>query len=126
MAPALEARSARRSPSNCHPHEGGCERRRRGERIVRHGRPRVCRSYLKLQLTATDSGGLTDTRTVRLDPKTVLLSFDSTPTCLHADLNGTNATSAFLDETVIQNSVNGLDTAPTPQTIASGTYDFSS
>ena len=30
-------------------------------------------SYLELQLTATDSGGLTDTRTVRLDPKTVIL-----------------------------------------------------
>ena len=28
-------------------------------------------SYLELDLTATDSGGLTDTRTIRLDPKTV-------------------------------------------------------
>ena len=28
-------------------------------------------SYLELQLTATDSGGLTDTKTLRLDPRTV-------------------------------------------------------
>jgi hypothetical protein len=54
----------------------------------------------------------------------VLLSFTSTPTGLTLSLNGTNATTPF-NKTVIQNSVNGL-TAPTPQTIASGTYDFSS
>ena len=81
-------------------------------------------SYLELQLTATDSGGLTDTRTVRLDPKTVVLSFSSTPTGLTLSLNGTNATTPF-SKTVIQNSVNGL-AAPTPQTLASSTYDFSS
>ena len=54
----------------------------------------------------------------------MLLSFTSTPTGLTLSLNGTNATTPF-NKTVIQNSVNGL-TAPTPQTIASGTYDFSS
>jgi glucose/arabinose dehydrogenase len=81
-------------------------------------------SYLELELTATDSGGLTDSRTVRLDPKTVVLSFSSSPTGLTLTLNGTNATAPF-NKTVIQNSVNGL-AAPTPQTLASSTYDFSS
>jgi glucose/arabinose dehydrogenase len=81
-------------------------------------------SYLELELTATDSGGLTDTRTVRLDPKTVVLSFSSSPTGLTLTLNGTNATTPF-NKTVIQDSVNGL-AAPTPQTLASSTYDFSS
>ena len=31
--------------------------------------------WLELQLTATDSGGLTSTSSVRLDPKTVVLTF---------------------------------------------------
>ena len=36
-------------------------------------------SYLELRLTATDSGGLTDTRPVRLDPRTVVLTFQTNP-----------------------------------------------
>ena len=36
-------------------------------------------SYLELPLTATDSGGLTDTETVRLDPQTVDLTFQTSP-----------------------------------------------
>src|SRR5262249_19839489 len=36
-------------------------------------------SYLELTLTATDSGGLTSTKTVRLDPQTVDLTFDTSP-----------------------------------------------
>jgi glucose/arabinose dehydrogenase len=81
-------------------------------------------SYLVLELTATDSGGLSDTQTIPLDPKTVALSFSSSPTGLTLALNGASLTTPF-SRTVIQNSVNGL-TAPTPQTLASATYDFSS
>jgi hypothetical protein len=36
-------------------------------------------SWLKLSLTVTDSGGLSDEASVRLDPKTVNLTFTSTP-----------------------------------------------
>ena len=36
-------------------------------------------SYLELKLTATDAGGLTDIKTVRLDPKTVVLTFQTNP-----------------------------------------------
>src|SRR3712207_8012859 len=39
-------------------------------------------SYLELQLTATDKGGLTDTKSVRLDPRTVVLTFQSNPSGL--------------------------------------------
>src|SRR5215467_12326994 len=35
--------------------------------------------WLELQLTATDSGGLTSTASVRLDPKTVVLTFRTNP-----------------------------------------------
>src|SRR4029079_11236605 len=37
-------------------------------------------SWLELQLTATDSGGLTNTTSVRLDPQTVNLTIPSSPT----------------------------------------------
>jgi glucose/arabinose dehydrogenase len=81
-------------------------------------------SYLVLELTATDSGGLTDTQTIPLYPKTVVLSFSSTPSGLTLTLNSTNAATPF-SRTVIQNSVNGLS-APTPQTLSGSTYDFTS
>jgi hypothetical protein len=35
--------------------------------------------WLEVQLTATDSGGLTSTASVRLDPKTVVLTFKTNP-----------------------------------------------
>ena len=83
-------------------------------------------SYVELRLTATDSGGLTDTRTIRLDPKTVVLSLRSNPSGLALSLNGSNPnpTTPF-NRTVIQGSVNGL-AAPTPQTLGAFTYDFAS
>jgi len=79
-------------------------------------------SYLELRLTATDSGGLTDTQTVRLDPKTVQLSMRSAPSGLQLTVNGQTRMTPF-DVTVIQNSSNSLSAA-TPQTLASATYDF--
>jgi glucose/arabinose dehydrogenase len=81
-------------------------------------------SYLELTLTATDSGGLTDTRTIRLDPKTVALSFASSPSGLTLSVNGANFTTPF-ERTVIQDSLNSV-AAPTPQTIGSDVYDFGS
>jgi glucose/arabinose dehydrogenase len=80
-------------------------------------------SYIELRLTATDSGGLSDTQTIRLDPKTVGLSFASSPSGLTLSVNGATSTTPF-SRTVIQGSLNGL-AAPTPQTLASATYDFS-
>jgi glucose/arabinose dehydrogenase len=80
-------------------------------------------SYLELRLTATDSGGLTDTRSIRLDPKTVELSFETQPSGLNLTVGGTASTAPFT-RTVIQGSVNTIS-APTPQTLAAATYDFS-
>jgi PKD repeat protein len=81
-------------------------------------------SYLELRLTATDSGGLTDTKSVRIDPKTVDLSFASVPSGLTLALNTTTATTPFT-RTVILGSSNSLG-APTPQTLGGTSYAFGS
>jgi glucose/arabinose dehydrogenase len=80
-------------------------------------------SYLELRLTATDSGGLTDTQSILLEPQTAVLSLASNPSGLSLSLNGATSTTPF-NRTVILGSVNGI-AAPTPQTLASATYDFS-
>ena len=81
-------------------------------------------SYLELTLTATDSGGLTDNRTLRLDPKTVDLTLRSSPSGLKLAVNAEQKTTPFVC-TVIQGSANSLS-AVTPQTLAGKTYDFGS
>ena len=102
-------------PSNCHPHvitsvdgAGG------SFSTFDHEYP----SYIELRLTATDAGGLTDTETLRLDPKTVTLSFASSPTGLQLTAGGTTQATPFT-RTVIQGSRNSIS-APSPQ----GQYEF--
>ena len=70
-------------------------------------------SYLTLTLTATDSGGLTDSQTVRVDPRTVELVVDSDPAGRQVVLDG-EAGPAPLAKTVIRGSSN-LVSAVTPQ-----------
>jgi hypothetical protein len=70
-------------------------------------------SYLELRLTATDSGGLTDTKSVRLDPKTVVLSFQSGPPGLNLVVGSGGATAPF-SRTVIVGSTNSVS-APSPR-----------
>ena len=81
-------------------------------------------SHLELRLTATDSGGLSDTRTIRLDPKTVDLLLASSPTGLELGLNGSLLRAPFT-RTVIQGSVNSIS-APSPQSLGGKTYTFGS
>lgn len=81
-------------------------------------------SYIELRLTATDSAGLSDTRSIRLDPKTVSLGFVSSPSGLNLAVNGANSTTPF-SRTVIQGSANTIS-APTPQQLEADTYDFTS
>ena len=81
-------------------------------------------SYLELRLTATDSGGLTDTKSVRLDPKTVELSFASDPAGLQLTVGSASATTPF-SRTVIVGSKSTVS-APSPQTLAGTTYNFAS
>jgi glucose/arabinose dehydrogenase/PKD repeat protein len=107
-------------PSNCHSHlvqtwDGVAS----GSLVApSHEYP----SYLELELTATDSGGLTHTVTRRLDPRTVVLTFQTMPAGLQLAVNGTTATATFT-RTVIVGSANGI-IAPSPQTKGGKTYKF--
>jgi hypothetical protein len=64
-------------------------------------------AYLELRLTAIDSGGLTTTRSVRLDPKTVRLRFASRPTGARLVV-GSTGTRAPFTRTVIVGSANSV------------------
>ena len=79
-------------------------------------------SHLELQLRATDSGGLTDSTSVQLNPQTVTLKFRTNPGGLQLVVNGTSATSAF-DRTVIVGSTNSIS-APTPQQKGKNAVNF--
>jgi glucose/arabinose dehydrogenase len=81
-------------------------------------------SYLELQLTATDSGGLSATTSVRLDPRTVVLTFATNPGALSLTVNGTTQRASF-SRTVIVGSQNSL-TAPAQQQKGKQTYAFQS
>ncbi len=72
-------------------------------------------SYLDLRLTATDSDGNTSSTTVRLDPKTVELSFTSSPSQAMLTVGGTSQRAPF-SRTVIVGSNNTIS-APSPQRI---------
>jgi hypothetical protein len=78
-------------------------------------------SYLELKLTATDSGGLTNTKVLRLDPKTVALSFQTSLGGLSLTLNGASIKAPFT-RTVIVGSSNTVS-APS-QNKGSKTYNF--
>ena len=79
-------------------------------------------SHLELRLTATDSGGLTDTRSIQLDPRTVTLTLNGSPGGLALVLNGSQAATPFT-RTVIQGSRNSIS-APTPQTKGKKAWHF--
>jgi len=78
--------------------------------------------WLELQLTATDSGGLTSTASVRLDPRTVTLTLKTTPNGLRLTLNGSTQV-APISSVVVVGSANSVS-APTPQTVKNSTYNF--
>jgi len=80
--------------------------------------------WLELRLTATDSGGLTSTTSVRLDPRTVVLTFRTSPGGLSLAVNGAAGTSP-LPVTVIVGSANSVS-APSPQQKGKFLYNFTS
>jgi glucose/arabinose dehydrogenase len=83
--------------------------------------------WLELQLTATDSGGLTSTASVRLDPKTIVLTFKTNPGGLVlTDLvvNEAPSTTPF-SITVVVGSANSVS-APSPQQFKRSSYYFTS
>ena len=74
-----------------------------------------------MQLTATDSRGLSDTVSRRLDPRTVQLTLASSPGKLQLTLDGTTAASQIV-KTVIQNSTHTIGASS--QTIGNRSYAF--
>ncbi|HEY9376536.1 MAG TPA: PQQ-dependent sugar dehydrogenase, partial [Jiangellaceae bacterium] len=81
-------------------------------------------SYLELRFTATDSAGLSTTSTLRLDPKTVVLTFQTIPGGLQLAVNASPGTATFT-RTVIVGSTNTIS-APSPQQKGKKPYRFES
>lgn len=107
-------------PSNCHTHP---IQNFRGVASGSFSAPdHEYPSHLELRLTATDSGGLQDTKSVRLDPKTVVLTFRSNPTGLNLVVGGSSAKAPF-SRTVIAGSNNSIS-APSPQNLRGKRYRF--
>jgi PKD repeat protein len=79
-------------------------------------------SYLELRLTATDSGGLTDTKSVRLDPRVVTLTFLTRPKGLKLAVGSEESKTPF-SRTVIVGSTNSIS-APAPQRLRGKSYRF--
>ncbi len=79
-------------------------------------------SYLELVLTATDAQGVSDSTSVRLDPKTATLTMRANGVGLKLTLNGSVVTTPFA-RTVIQGSNNSVS-APNPQTVSGKTWTF--
>ncbi len=77
--------------------------------------------WLELQASATDSSGITTTTDLRLDPATVNLSIDTSPTGLQATVGGDQRTTPFTVP-VIERSVNTIAVS-SPQ-VAGPTYTF--
>jgi len=107
-------------PSNCHTHPVQSYPGVAGGSFVTfdHEYP----SYLELRLTATDSQGLTSTRTLRLDPRTVTITLSSSPAGRTLTLNGASAVAPFT-RTVIMGSNNSIS-APSPQVVGSRTWTW--
>ena len=81
-------------------------------------------SYIEMKLTVTDAGGLTDTKSVFLDPQTVTLNFESTPSGLQLVVGSSSSLTPF-PRTVILGSANSMS-AVTPQTVGATPYYFAS
>jgi glucose/arabinose dehydrogenase len=99
-------------PSNCHTHPLSSWVGVAGGSFVApdHEYP----SHLELRLTATDSGGLRTTVSRRLDPRTVVLTFQSQPGGLRLAVNAVEGAGSFT-RTVIVGSSNSVS-AISPQT----------
>jgi PKD repeat protein len=81
--------------------------------------------WLELQLTATDSGGLTSTTSVRLDSRTVVLTFRTNPGGLvltNMVVNEAPRSTPF-SVTVVVGSANSVS-APSPQQFNKSIYNF--
>jgi hypothetical protein len=80
-------------------------------------------SHLEIKLTVTDAGGLTDTKSVLLNPQTVALNFASTPSGLQLVVGSSSGTPTPFVRTVIRGSKNSVS-AVTPQALGNTNYKF--
>ncbi|HEX6232807.1 MAG TPA: ricin-type beta-trefoil lectin domain protein [Jiangellaceae bacterium] len=88
-------------PSNCHAHQITTTTGTSGTFTTPdHEYP----SYLELRLTAEDSGGLSDTKSVRLDPKTADLTFASSPSRLRLTYLAGTARAPFTRRAIVRSS----------------------
>nr|WP_230487428.1 PKD domain-containing protein [Nocardioides anomalus] len=97
-------------PSNvCHTHPFGTYTGASGSFTAP---PHEYPSKLGITVTVTDSGGLTDTRSVELSPKTVAVGFASAPTGAGVTVGETSHTAPYT-ETFIQKAPFTVSAAPT-------------
>ena len=109
-------------PSTCHTHPGQSFVAVRERDLVApdHDYP----SHLELRLTATDSGGLTDTKSVLLQPRTTTSPSSRSPRGCSSVVGPQSQATPF-DRTVVVGSNNSIS-APTPQALGGLTYGFTS
>ncbi|HKO39254.1 MAG TPA: PQQ-dependent sugar dehydrogenase, partial [Solirubrobacterales bacterium] len=81
-------------------------------------------SHLELRLTVTDSGGLSDTETLRLDPETVDLTFKSDPPGLNLTTGEQNGPAPFVRTVIVGSKLSVA--APSPQSLNGSWFGFSS
>jgi glucose/arabinose dehydrogenase len=81
-------------------------------------------SYLELTLTVTDSSGLQDVKSVRLDPRVVNLTFQSSPSGVTLGFGSGNGVTPFV-RTVIAGSTTSVS-APSPVNVGGTQYTFAS
>ncbi|NUS53702.1 MAG: PKD domain-containing protein [Streptomycetaceae bacterium] len=79
-------------------------------------------SWLEVRLTAQDSGGLTSTASVRLDPKTADITLTSSPPGLTLGFNQTQQAGPVTKTLIVGGT--GSIAAPSPQTLNGKTYQF--
>ena len=75
-------------------------------------------NYLEIVLTATDSAGATGTTSVSIQPQTIQLTLDTSPTGLNVVYGGTTHVAPFTVTSVVGSAHTIL--APSPQ----GTHTF--
>ncbi|MDF0674989.1 MAG: PQQ-dependent sugar dehydrogenase [Nitrospira sp.] len=107
-------------PSNCHTHsiQNFSDVTTSSFSTFDHDYP----SHIEIKLTVTDAGGLTDTKSVLLYPRTVALNFESTPSGLQLTVGSSSSLTPFT-RTVILGSTNSVS-AVTPQAMGGTNYEF--
>ncbi len=85
-----------------------------------HGFP----SHMLLEVTATDSRGLKDTKTVRLDPRTVNLTLDSNPPGLTLNIDEKSGPAPLVHEAIVGSTT--TISAESPQVVGDTSYGFGS